>query len=108
MHSKRQYWTIAKVKTLYLTTNFDMGPGIWPRRLETVPCPCEDITKRVRKKHADKGKTAHIQTDDQVLAALIWQLIPGYKKDYRKFCWFGVQVIPRSPGLSDFMPAGSC
>ena len=42
------------------------GPGYLTTAFRVVPCPCEDIMKRVRKKHADEGKTAHIQTDDRV------------------------------------------
>ena len=60
--SSRMGWNVAWHGPRYLITAF-----------RVVPCPCEDIKKRVRKKHADEGKTAHIQTDDQV-----WQPIGNW------------------------------
>ena len=76
------------------------GPGIWPRRLElslviarTSWSGCVKntlIRKRQRINRQVIRYGSFLAIDSQL------------QKGQRIVCWFGIQVIPRSPSLSDF------
>ena len=82
------------------------GPGIWPRRLELSLVIARTSWSGCVKKHADKGKTAHKQTDDQ-----IWQLFsnwfPATKRTKNSLLIWnpGDTTLTKPIWL---LPAGSC